>query len=125
PEEAKDADDLRKKLIAALKEAPKEDAAARELLTNLTDRTRTARAHREAASAYLAACVKAAGSRDVVIDWLKVAAQRRAEMEAARQPQGMITEPGFRLIFPVIDEAPKAGELRLDAKSAKAVKVER
>src|SRR5262249_40568340 len=105
--------------------APAEDRAARDLLANLTDRTRTAAAHREAAQAYLAACVKAAGSRDAVVDWLKVAAQRRREVgaaETARHPDGMIIEPvGFRPIFPVVPEAPKPGELRLDP-TARAIR---
>jgi hypothetical protein len=125
PEKAKDADDLRKQLIAALQKAPPDDRAAQELLTNLSDRTRTAAAHRRAASAYLAACARAAESREAVIDWLKVAAQRRRELEqteTAQHPDGMITEPGFRVIFPVLKQQPKGGEFRLDPKTGKAIR---
>jgi hypothetical protein len=126
PEKAKDSQDLRQQLVAALQKAPPDDRAARELLTNLTDRTRTAAAHRQAASGYLAACAKAAESREAVIDWLKVASQRRREIEeaeTARHPDGMITEPGFRVIFPVFKQQPKAGELRLDRKTGKAIRI--
>jgi hypothetical protein len=125
PEKAEDANDLRQQLIAALQKAPPDDRAARELLANVTDRTRTAAAHRQAASAYLAACAKAAESREIVIDWLKVASQRRREIEeaeTARHPDGMITEPGFRVIFPVFERQPKAGEFRLDRKTGKAIR---
>jgi hypothetical protein len=125
PEKAKDADDLRQQLIAALQKAPPDDRAARELLANLTDSARTAAAHQEAARAYLAACVKAAESREAVIDWLKVASQRRreiAEAETGRHPEGMITEPGFRVIFPVFKQQPKTGELRLDPTTGKAIR---
>jgi hypothetical protein len=126
PEKAKDADDLRQQLIAALKTAPANDHAAQELLANLTDPKRLAASHHEAARAYLAACAKAAESREAVVDWLKVAAQRRQEIDAsetAQHPDGMITEPGFRVIFPVLKQKPKAGELRLDPTTGKAIRI--
>lgn len=124
PEKAQTADDLRRQLIAALKNAPPADRAAQELLANLTDPSRTAAAHRQAANAYLAACVKAADTPEAVIDWLKVAAQRRVEIVAAataRHPQGNITEPGFRVIFPVSKLKPRAGEFRLDLRTGRAI----
>jgi hypothetical protein len=117
PEKASDARDLRDQIIAALKNAPSTDAAAPKLLANLTDTARTAAAHRQAASAYLAGCRKAATSLDAVVGWLRVAAQRRAEVansETARHPQGRITEPGFRVIFPEYKLTSKSGALQLD-----------
>jgi hypothetical protein len=82
-------------------------------------------AHRQAANAYLAVCVQAAKSQETVIDWLKLASQRRREIEkaeTARHPDGMITEPGFRIIFPAFKQQPKAGELRLDPRTGKAIR---
>ena len=124
PDTAKDAADLRHQLIAALEKAPPDDRAAQELLANLTDSTRTAAAHRQAATAYLAACARAADSLEAVVDWLKTASQRRLEItqaESASHPQGGITEPGFRVIFPVYLQQPKGGEFRLDPKTGRAV----
>lgn len=104
PSTAANAADLRQKLIAELKKAPVDDAGAKELLANLTDPARTAAAHRARAAAYLAACEKAAGSVDAVESWLRLAAQRRAAIEQAEtalSPHGVITEAGFRVIFPL------------------------
>jgi hypothetical protein len=126
PDQAKNVDDLRGQLIAALEKAPAADKAARELLTNLTDPARTAAFHREKAEAYLTACRKAGTAREAVVDWLKVAAQRRREIaaaETAKHPDGPITEPGFRVIFPVIKESPKPGELKLDPTTGRAVRI--
>ena len=125
PETAKDAAELRDQFLSALKTAPPDDRAAQELLVNLTDPTRTAAAHQQAATAYLAACGQAATSLDAVVDWLRVAAQRRHELataETARHPQGGITELGFRVIFPVYAHAPEAGEFRLDPTTGRAVR---
>jgi hypothetical protein len=127
PETAKDAAELRDQLVSALKTAPPDDRAAQELLANLTDPTRTAAAHQQAATAYLAACGQAATALEVVVDWLRVAAQRRHELEkaeTARHPdaEGGITEPGFRVIFPVYAQAPEAGAFRLDPTTGRAVR---
>ena len=104
PTAAAGAADLRQKLTAALRAAPAGDSAAQELLANLTDPSRTAAFHRKAAAAFLAACAKAGGTADTVEGWLRVAAQRREAIEKAEtatSPQGVITERGFRVIFPV------------------------
>ena len=104
PTDAADAAELRQKLVAALRAAPAGDSAAQELLANLTDPARTAAAHRAAAVAFLAACAKAARTVDTIEGWLRVAAQRREAIEKAEtalNPQGVITERGFRVIFPV------------------------
>lgn len=116
PETAASAGELKAKLIAGLRQAP-EDAAARELLANMTEPARTATWHRQRAVAYLQACRQAAGTDRALGDWLKLASQRRAELRAAetsRNPRGQITEPGFRVIFPVDHLEPKPGALRLD-----------
>jgi hypothetical protein len=126
PDKAKDAAELRDQLLAALKAAPPDDRAAQELLTNLTDPTRTAAAHQQAATAYLAACVQAAASLEAVVDWLRVAAQHRHELDTAETAShptgGGITEPGFRVIFPVYAQDPEAGKFRLDPKTGRAVR---
>ena len=125
PDQANDAADLRKQLVASLKTAPKEDKAARELLMNLTDPTRTAEAHRKTARAYLEACTDAANKRDVVVDWLKIASQRRLELEkaeTAQHPEGNIIEHGFRVVFPVDQLKSRPGELQLDPATARAVR---
>ena len=126
PDKAKDAAELRDQLLAALKAAPPDDRAAQELLTNLTDPTRTAAAHQQAATAYLAACVQAAASLEAVVDWLRVAAQHRHELDTAETAShptgGGITEPGFRVIFPVYAQDPEVGKFRLDPKTGRAVR---
>lgn len=116
PARAESASALRHQLVAALKAAP-EDAAAQELLRNLTDPARTAAFHRKRAQAYLEACVQGRGSEKAVVDWLRVASQRRVELDqdvTARSPRGKITEPGFRVIFPVDELGAKPGALKLD-----------
>ena len=103
PETAGSADELRQRLLIALRQAPATDEAARDLLANLTDPARTAAAHRKAAAAYLEACRRSAGTSGAVTGWLHHAdAQRRAieESDTARHPRGLITEEGFRDIFP-------------------------
>jgi hypothetical protein len=121
PAAATDAADLRTQLIAALQPAAAGDVAARELLSNLTDPRRTAAAHRAEASALLAASAKAAGSVDTVAGWLRIAAQRRAAIEradTAAHPQGLITENGFRAIFPV-QVTPTAETLQLNRQTGR------
>ena len=122
PAAATDAADLRQKLRAALRAAPAGDSAAQELLANLTDPARTAAAHRTAAAAFLVACAKAAGTADTVEGWLRVAAQRRdaiEKAETAMNPQGVITERGFRVIFP-IQGSRSPSPLQLNPKTGRA-----
>jgi hypothetical protein len=122
PDGVASAAQLRQRLIKALGAAPASDRAARELLTNLTDPARTADKHRADAAAYLAACAKAATEAASVEGWLRVAAQRREAIEnaeTARNPQGVITERGFRVIFPV-QLSPTPKPLRLNATTGRA-----
>jgi len=119
PDHAHDAADLRAQLIANLGRA-KGDAAAQELLANLTDPARTAAAHRARAQAYLAVAAKAAPQ--AIGDWLAMASQRRAEVKAAetsQNPRGQILEPGFRVIFPVDRLQPQPFKLHLDPATAR------
>jgi hypothetical protein len=115
PENAAGPAELRAALIGNL-QAAQGDPAARELLANLTDPARTAAAHRQAAAAFVTACGKLSGDPAAVFDWLRVASQRRIEIDAdetAMNPRGKITEPGFRVIFPVDNLRSKPGHLRL------------
>lgn len=122
PDQAQNAADLRNKLIASLRKAPA-DPAAQELLSNLSDPTRTTAFHRSKAIAYLDACRTISTSPSAVLDWVRIASQRRQELihaETSRNPRGMIVEPGFRVIFPVDNLNSKPGQLRLDPASGLA-----
>jgi hypothetical protein len=115
PDKARNAAELRAKLIAALKRAP-QDPAAQELFANLTNPKRDAAFHRKAAVAYLKACAQAAARPETVEGWLRLASQRREEIlhaQTTRSRRDNITEPGFRLIFPVDRLQPVPGRLRL------------
>jgi hypothetical protein len=120
PERARDAADLKAKLIAALK-AAKGDEAAAELLANLTDPARDAAYHRKRALAYLRTCAKAASSARAVEDWLRVAAQRRREVRAADTAKleggDDVIEEGFKVLFPAFNFTPEPGKLRLSSKT--------
>lgn len=119
PESARDVKDLREKLIAALK-AAKDDPAAKELLSNLTDPKRTAAFHRKRALAYLASCRTAASSPAAVEGWVRLALQRRNEVLAAPtafDEKENVLEPGFKVLFPM-DGAFLPGKLSLDEKGA-------
>lgn len=122
PESATTASDLREKLIASLRKAPATDRPAQDLLVNLTDAARTAAAHRRASAAFLTACGTAAGAADAVEGWLRVASLRRQAIERAEtalSPQGVITEEGFRVIFPIqLSATPKP--LRLNPTTCRA-----
>lgn len=103
PDAWRDVRDLRERLIAALRQAPDDDAAARELLANLTDPVRTAQAHRRAAASYLESCRRIASTPGAVARWLRFAHEQRSRIEqsdTATHPSGLITEEGFRQIFP-------------------------
>ncbi len=125
PNQAKDTADVRSQLVLALKQGASQSPVARELLANITDPGRTAEAHRKTARAYRDVCVQAAGDLDTVVDWLTIASQRRREVtvaDTARHPEGQITEPGFRHIFPSDQLKPRAGALRLSPVTCRAVK---
>jgi hypothetical protein len=123
PETATTADELRQGLIEALSQAPGTDAAAQELLANLKDPARTAAFHRQRAADFVALCRQEAKTLDVVVDWLRIASQRRAEVlvsETASSEQGNILEQGFREVFPSDALNSQPGKLRLDLETARA-----
>ncbi|MFN3428892.1 MAG: hypothetical protein ACK46X_02945 [Candidatus Sericytochromatia bacterium] len=116
PDQAASVAALRAGLVASLQKAP-QDAAAKELLANLTDPARTAAFHRKRAIAVLQALRAARANPAAVVGWLKLASQRRAEVAAAetsQNPRGTILEPGFRVIFPVDRVNARPGALRLN-----------
>jgi hypothetical protein len=122
PDTAKNAAELKAKLIENLRKATNAPAA-KELLAHLTDPARTVDFFRQQARTYRDRC--AAHSKDpaVVFDWLRIASQRRkelAEAETSRNPRGQILEPGFRVIFPTDELKPEAGRLRLDPETTRA-----
>lgn len=104
PDKASGANDLRTRMIEALRKAPAGDLAAQALLANLTDPARTAEAHRRAAVSYLAACRKAASTPATLVGWLGHAQGQRHAMDnaqtAAHPNAGSIAEHGFREVFP-------------------------
>src|SRR5260370_20874139 len=102
PEMARDAAELRAKLVEALRAAP-DDPAAKELLEHLTDPKHTAAAQRARARAYWQTLTEARSKPEAVLDWLRVASQRRQEMiraETAPHPIGTVNQPGFKGPFP-------------------------
>jgi hypothetical protein len=122
PDDARDVNDLRTQLVAALQRAPAEDEPARTLLANLTDAARTAQAHRRDAQRFLEACRQAGSSVAAIAGWLRHADhQRRAvdESDTAKHPSGSITEKGFREVFPRQGEGPSKA-LRLNPTSCLA-----
>ena len=89
-----------------------------ELVTNITDATKTATFHKENASDFLANCRQRSASQDGVDELVAMLAQRRLEISAnalSSNPRGQILEPGFRLIFPVMAADITAGKFTLDA----------
>jgi hypothetical protein len=114
PAQAASVSQLRAGLVASLANDP--SPAARELLANLTDPTRTAAFHRRRARAFLATCRQRQGSREALAGWLTIASQRRKEVAAAPTAQnarGTILEPGFRVVFPQDRLDAKPGQWRL------------
>jgi hypothetical protein len=117
PETAGSAADLREQLMTALDKAVG-DPAARELLALLKEGK-----PRAAAQAYLETCRGLAGNNDAVLDWWRIASQRRAELDAAetaQNPRGKITEPGFRILFPLDTLRSRPGKLSLDPRTGRA-----
>lgn len=92
------------------------DPAAQELHANLVDATRTAAAHRARATAISAACQAKVSDPAHVASLVRLLAQRRVEVaanEISKNPRGQITEPGFRIIFPVTSAAAQPDHLHL------------
>jgi hypothetical protein len=125
PETASDAIELRDKFITSLRQTP-QDPAARQLLENLTDPARNAEFHRKEALAYLENVSQASLDFRTLVDWLKIASQRRLEIakaETSLSRRGKILEPGFRVIFPIDSLHPVPSQLRLDPSTGRAIAV--
>jgi hypothetical protein len=131
PSKYTDAQDLRAKLLEAIRAQPENERipAANELLDNLTSEKCTPDFFKQRALDLIALCQKNASSQKHVGSWLRLAAQRRAEIQAAQtseNPRGKILEGGlgpggFRRIFPQYKNVePKPHELVLNSRSATA-----
>ena len=90
--------------------------AAVELLGNLSDPVRNADFHKKQAHAFLATCQKSSADSDMVLDWLRLLAQRRMEVsssEISRNPRGHILEDPERVVFPTTQPPPVVASLAL------------
>jgi hypothetical protein len=100
----------------SLKTAAIGDTAAQELLINLTDPRRDAKFHQMRAARLLDQCQNRAQSKEAVVEFYHLLAQRRQEVrdsEISKNPQGQILEPKFRVIFPTTTLTIRSGSLRL------------
>ena len=89
---------------------------AKELLSNLTDPARDSAFHIRQATTFLSTCQQRAENPAAVLDWLRLLAQRRAEVSASeisKHPQGHILENPGRIVFPFTQPPPIAGRLVL------------
>jgi hypothetical protein len=87
-----------------------------ELLDNLSDPARNADFHKKQALAFLANCQQRSADSDTVLDWLRLLAQRRAEVstsEISRNPRGHILEDPNRVVFPTTQPPPVSAALAL------------
>ena len=111
PKSANSAQHLRQQLLANLQNV--NEPVAQELLRNLSDPSRNKEFHREQALAFLRICEQKSDSFATVMDWVKMATQRRVEIQSsqtAQNPRGTILEPGFRVIFPENNIEASAGK---------------
>jgi hypothetical protein len=86
-----------------------------ELLNNLSDPARNAAFHEKQALAFLTSCQQRATDPNAVLDWFRLLAQRRVEIDASdisKNPQGRIIEDG-RIVFPSTRPPAVAGRLAL------------
>ena len=87
-----------------------------ELLDNLSDPARNVDFHKKQALAFLTNCQQRSAESDTVLDWLRLLAQRRAEVstsEISRNPDGHILEDPGRVVFPVTQPPPVSAALAL------------
>ncbi len=108
--------DWKEKFKANLKANASRNAAAQELLNNLTDPSRDIKFHQARALRILSQCQKSLQEKSAALEMYKLLAQRRAEAfasEISKNPEGQILEPGFRVIFPKVQPTAKPGFLHL------------
>jgi hypothetical protein len=101
--------------IQALQHSPL--PAAQVLAEALLDPAMTPSVHQQQALQYLQLCRRAVKKPDQVKQLVKLLAQRRAEVlasEISKNPRGQILEPGFRVIFPELQDVSRPGVLSLD-----------
>ena len=90
--------------------------AAAELLQNLTQAERTAGFHAKNVAAFLTSCAQRASDPEAVRAWVRLLAQRRAEVSASeisQDPLGHILEDPGRVVFPGVSPRPVPGRLAL------------
>ena len=91
------------------------EPGAVELLNNLSDPERNAAFHGKQALAFLTSCQQRAADPNAVLDWLRLLAQRRVEIETSeisKNPRGRIIEEG-RIVFPSTQPQAVSGRLAL------------
>jgi hypothetical protein len=91
------------------------EPGAVELLKNLSDPLRNAAFHEKQALAFLTSCRQRAADPNAVLDWLRLLAQRRVEIETSEissNPRGRIIEEG-RIVFPSTQPQAVSGRLSL------------
>ncbi|MCX6127331.1 MAG: hypothetical protein NTV34_21630 [Proteobacteria bacterium] len=91
---------------------------AKELALNFTAIERDKAFHQRTAEEFLSSCQTQLMQQDGVTNLARLLGQRRAEVfasEISKNPMGQILEPGFRVIFPLIQPAPQAQRLRLSS----------
>lgn len=79
------------------------------LLANLTAPEKTTAHHQARAERFLERCEQRLRTRDGALDLARYLGQTRAEIaasEISKNPRGQILEPGFRVIFPVLNPPP-------------------
>jgi hypothetical protein len=87
-----------------------------ELLDNLSNPARNADFHKKQALAFLTKCQQRSADSDPVLDWLRLLAQRRAEVstsEISRNSRGHILEDPGRVVFPTTQPPPVSAALAL------------
>ena len=90
---------------------------ATELLDNLSNPARNAAFHRQRAQAFLTSCQERSSEPEMVLNWLRLLAQRRAEVstsEISQKPgEFHILEDPDRVVFPSTQPPADAGALTL------------
>lgn len=94
-----------------------QNAAAKQLASNLADPSRTLAFYQQQSFKFLKQCKIKLGNSKNLENMYRLLSQRRAEVlasEISKNPRGQILEPGFRVIFPENKIAPVPGKLKLD-----------
>lgn len=123
PQDWNTTNELREHLESQLRSRRATDEATARLADFILDSRFDASHHRRRAIAFVDSCRRSADQVGTVKEWLRLAAQRRVEIQAAQtssNPRGSILEgglgsEGFRRIFPSYEGfEPKPYEIRLE-----------